>query len=836
MGKIRIYELAKELGVDNRIVLDKAQEFGFAGKTSHSNSLESDEADQIRRSVIRDTMSKPGAAETVKTQINRDTGTSEKVVERRRGDIIRRRRTDEADAVDAAPEVEETPAIEVAAELEPEPVVESIAAPLPSAPPVAEAVVENKIVPGPKILGKMELQKERKPRAPSITIETPVVAAGEEEEEGSGAEGRRQERRSRSKRMEFTRVDLVDYDGSGPRRTPKRKKRRGQDDGDEIGDNGKQELTTPKASKRVVKMAEGVTVGELARQMSLKSSDVIQRLIQLGVMATINQTIDQDTATILAEEFGFSVESTSFDETAALIEAPEEPGAMVPRAPVVTVMGHVDHGKTSLLDKIRASSVAAKEHGGITQHIGAYSVETGSGKRVTFLDTPGHAAFTSMRARGAKVTDIVVLVVAADDGVMPQTIEAIHHAKAASVPIVVAVNKMDKPGANPERVKQQLVEHGLQPEDWGGDTIFVPVSALSGDGIPQLLESLLLLAEMNELKANPDRLARGTVIEARMERGRGIVATILISSGTLKIGDIFISGGEYGRVKSMVNHAGVPMMTAAPADPAEITGFFGMPSAGDDFIVAKDEALAREVAENRKSARLLIERAQASGPMSLEDFAKRTSEFVASELNLILKADVDGSLEAIATSLEKLSTPKVKVRVVHAGVGAVNESDVQLAIASKAFIIGFNIRAESRALEEAEGQGIDVRFYRVIYELIDEVKLAMEGLLEPIKKEVRLGSIEVRETYSVPKVGTVAGCYVLDGAVKRGAKLRLLRDSAVVYEGKLSTLRRFKDDVKEVQSGYECGLSIENFNDIKSGDTIEVFEVQEIRATLDSVQ
>jgi translation initiation factor IF-2 len=496
-------------------------------------------------------------------------------------------------------------------------------------------------------------------------------------------------------------------------------------------------------------------------------------------------------------------------------------------------MGHVDHGKTSLLDRIRSTAVAAKEAGGITQHIGAYSVQMPEDRTITFIDTPGHAAFTSMRARGADVTDIVILVVAADDGVMPQTREAINHAKAAKVPIIVAINKMDRPDANPDRVKSQLAELGLQPEDWGGDTMFFPISALKGEGIDKLLEGVLVLADVQELKANPDRRAKGTIIESRQDRGRGVVATVLVQAGTLRVGDIFVSGAEFGRVRTMTDYKGQRLEIAGPSTPVEITGLNGMPASGDDLLVMESESDAREVAGNRAQTKEQQQRALATGPISLEEFAKRAGTQAAAELNVILKADVQGSVEAVKHSIEKLSGEKVKVRVLHSAVGGINESDVQLAVASKAIIVGFGVRGEPRAMADAEQYGIQVRFYRVIYELLDDVKNAMVGLLAPIKQESSLGRVEVRDTFTIPKIGTIAGCYVTGGTIRRNAFARLLRDNRVIHEGKMSSLRRFKDDVKEVQAGFECGIGLENFNDVKIGDVIDVYEIKEIAPTLE---
>jgi translation initiation factor IF-2 len=590
----------------------------------------------------------------------------------------------------------------------------------------------------------------------------------------------------------------------------------------------------PKVAKRVIELGDSITVGELARQMTIKSGEVIAKLLGLGVLATINQAIDKDTAQIVADELGYEVKHVEFNEQDIIQDIAEEAEEnLKPRAPVVTVMGHVDHGKTSLLDKIRSASVAAKEAGGITQHIGAYSVTTESGKEITFIDTPGHAAFTAMRARGAQVTDIVVLVVAADDGVMPQTREAINHAQAAKVPIVVAVNKIDKQDANPDKVRTQLAEFGLQPEDWGGDTMFFPVSALKGSGIAELLEGLLVLAEVKELKANPDRRAKGTVIESRQDRGRGVVATVLVQGGTLRVGDIFVTGSEYGRIRTMNDYKGAKLEAAGPSVPVEITGLNGMPESGDDFFVMESEADAREVASNRAQRKEQYQRSLAAGPISLEEFAKRASSQAAQELNVILKADVQGSVEAVKEAIEKLSGEKVKVRVLHSAVGGINESDVQLAVASRAIIVGFGVRGEPRALADADESGIEVRFYRVIYELLEDIKKAMVGLLAPIRQESSLGRVEVRETFSIPKVGVIAGCYVTGGMVRRNANARLLRDNRVIHEGKMSSLKRFKEDVREVQGGFECGIGLEGFNDVKIGDVVEIFEYKEIAPTLD---
>ena len=862
---MRIHELAKELGVDNKVVLSKAGELGMSDKTSHSNSLRPDEADRIRRAFLRQTVTPSTTPAEVVTKRVDKTGNTESLVERRVGNVIRRRKqADDAPAVeevqtapaetevtettevelpdeqddtiqeDAAEAVEAVESAEVAEELE------EVEALFEKAADAAVAPIAKKPAIGPKILGKVELPQKKaikvEPRrfAPGTAIGSNALSFNKEVVEDEETEARKKEIKKKSRKREISRIDLVDYEGREDRRAFKSGKGKKSDRDDDYR-SSQTEITKPKASKRVVKMDEMITVGELAKQMSLKVGQVIAKLMELGIMATINQAIDADTATIIAEEFEFQIERTGFDETGVLedVATADSDENLKPRPPVVTVMGHVDHGKTSLLDAIRKTAVVKHEHGGITQHIGAYSVPVSEGRTITFVDTPGHAAFTAMRARGAQVTDIVILVVAADDGVMPQTIEALNHAKAAKVPIVVAVNKMDKPDSKPDRIKQQLADHGLNPEEWGGDTMYYPVSALKGTGLPELLEGVLLQAEVKELKANPDKRAKGTIIEARQDKGRGTVATVLIQAGTLQIGDIFVTGASYGRVRAMLDYDGNKVEAAGPSFPVEITGISGVPEAGDDFFVVEDEANARQVSQTRADKLQREERSLASGPISLEEFARRANNLAAAELNVILKADVAGSVGAVKESIEKLTTAKVKVRVLHAAVGGVSESDVQLATASKAIIVGFGVRAEPRALTEAEKAGIQIRFYRIIYELIDDVKNAMVGLLEPIKTEMPMGRVEVRETFNVSKVGTIAGAYVQEGMVKRTSNVRVVRDSRVIYEGKLASLKRFKDDAREVQAGYECGLSVERFNDIKVGDILEVYEIRESQNTLD---
>jgi translation initiation factor IF-2 len=584
---------------------------------------------------------------------------------------------------------------------------------------------------------------------------------------------------------------------------------------------------------REVLVPETITVGDLAHKMSVKAAEVIKTLMKLGTMATINQVLDQDTAMIVVEEMGHVAKRAKLDDPDAfLAEAQLTPAEvkLEPRAPVVTVMGHVDHGKTSLLDYIRRTRVASGEAGGITQHIGAYHVQTPKGM-VTFLDTPGHEAFTAMRARGAKVTDIVVLVVAADDGVMPQTIEAIHHAKAAKVPLVVALNKIDKPEANADRVKQELAAQEVVPEEWGGDTIFVEVSAKTGKGIDQLLESVLLQAEVLELKAAREAPAKGIVIESRLDKGRGPVATVLVQSGTLKRGDVLLAGAVFGRVRAMLDEGGHAIDRAGPSLPVEILGLSDVPVAGSEVLVLGDERKAREIALFRQGKFRDVKLAKQQSA-KLENMFEQMGEGEKKTLSLIIKADVQGSYEGLAHALAKLSTDEVKVNIVHAAVGGITESDVNLALASKAVIIGFNTRADAAARKLAESSNVDIRYHNIIYEAVDEVKAALAGMLAPEQKESVIGLVEIRKTYKISRVGVIAGCMVLDGVVRRGAKVRLLRDNVVIFEGELDSLKRFKDDVREVKAGFECGLSLRNYNDIKEGDQLEVYEVVEIARTL----
>ncbi len=584
--------------------------------------------------------------------------------------------------------------------------------------------------------------------------------------------------------------------------------------------------------QRHVILSSAIMVKDLADQLGVKANELIKRLIGLGVMAGVNQELDRETAVIIATEFGATVEerATQEEQEEIILQgADDSPESLTDRPPVVTVMGHVDHGKTSLLDRIRATRVTQSEAGGITQHIGASVIEWNN-RQVVFLDTPGHEAFTSMRARGAQVTDVAVLVVAANDGVMPQTVEAINHAKAANVPIVVAINKIDLPGANPEKVRTELSNYGLISEEWGGDTIMVPVSARTGEGIEALLEALILQADVLELKANNHRAAQGTIIEAKLDKGRGPVATVLVARGLLNVGDVFVAGAVYGRVRALINDRGLRVKSAGPSMPVEVLGFNQLPEAGDDFVILADERQAKSIADSRQDRIRRQAEPNARG-VSLDDFLQRLKDEAVKELNLVIKADVHGSAEALAQSVVKLSNEEVRVRVLHAGVGSITETDVMLAQASSAIIVGFGVGVENKARQIAEKEHVDIRSYRVIYDAIDDINKAIKGMLEPKYQEVILGRAEVREVFRVPKIGAIGGCYVTDGKILRAGKVRVVRDGAVIHEGSIGSLKRFKDDVREVATGFECGIGLDKFNDIKVGDIFEAFSEEEVKAS-----
>ncbi|MBF0736951.1 translation initiation factor IF-2 [Staphylococcus arlettae] len=601
--------------------------------------------------------------------------------------------------------------------------------------------------------------------------------------------------------------------------------------------NGKQNKKQQRDSQPEVKeipakitYQDGITVGELAEKINVDSSEIVKKLFLLGIIANINQSLDEETLELIVDDYGVEIEKEiviNEEDLSIYFDDEEDDEDAIERPAVVTIMGHVDHGKTTLLDSIRHTKVTAGEAGGITQHIGAYQIEN-DGKKITFLDTPGHAAFTTMRARGAQVTDITILVVAADDGVMPQTIEAINHAKEANVPTIVAVNKVDKPTANPDRVMQELTEYGLVPEDWGGDTIFVPLSALSGDGIDSLLEMIVLVSEVQELKANPDKRAVGTVIEAELDKSRGPSASLLVQNGTLNVGDSIVVGNTYGRIRAMVNDLGQRIKSAGPSTPVEITGINDVPQAGDRFVIFSDEKQARRIGEARHEENILQQR-QESKNVSLDNLFEQMKQGEMKDLNVIIKGDVQGSVEALAASLMKIDVEGVNVRIIHTAVGAINESDVTLANASNGIIIGFNVRPDTGAKRSAEAENVDMRLHRVIYTVIEEIESAMKGMLDPEFEEQVIGQAEVRQTFKVSKVGTIAGSYVTDGKITRNAGVRVIRDGVVQFEGELDTLKRYKDDVKEVAQGYECGITIEKYNDLKEGDIIEAYEMVEIK-------
>jgi translation initiation factor IF-2 len=724
-----------------------------------------------------------------------------------------------------APAAKEKPAPRAAA-LGPKPKPAApAAAPRPAAPsgePGAPPPPGFEEMRGVKVLGRIDLRRATPPPNAGPTWRPPAEAPSAQP---GAADGAPKKKKGRKVIKKPDMANLLERDfHRGGRRPQKRKALPGKE-------QRKTEITVPRASKRVIRISEMITVGDLAKAMGVKAGEVLKKLIDMGMMATINQMLDHDTAVLLAGEFEYQVENVAFDVEQAL-EAEQDGGAgeQLPRAPVITMMGHVDHGKTSLLDAIRATNVAEGEAGGITQHIGAYTVDV-NGRQVTFLDTPGHEAFTAMRARGAKVTDIVVLVVAADDGIMPQTREAIDHARAAEVPIIVAVNKIDKPDANPERVKQELGNFGLAPEEWGGDTIVVPVSAKTKEGIDQLLEMILLQADVLELKATPKRHARGTIVEARLDRGRGPVATVLVQEGTLNIGDPFVCGVEFGRIRAMMDDKGRRIESAGPSTPVEILGLGGVPDAGDVFVAVQDDAKARQVAEHRRSKQRDAEMAK-TAKVSLDDLYQQIQSGDVRELKVVVKTDVQGSLEAVSDALRRLSTDDVRLNVIHGSVGGITESDVLLASASNAVVIGFNVRPEPKAGGLAEREGIDIRLYTVIYDALNDLRDALEGLLEPTRQEKVLGRAEVRQTFTVSGQGVIAGCFVTEGKMQRGSQVRLLRDHVVVHDGRMGSLRRFKEDVREVASGYECGISLENFQDIKVGDVIEGYEVEEVARRL----
>ena len=853
MSKTRVYELAKEFGMDSKEFIVRLKSLGITVK-SHSSTLEDNEVQRVREEFAA-----PGVKEIVEQRIK-------STVIRRRAvrQPVEEAKAAEPEPVEPVKPASAEPQKEAVAEKKeparkevPVPVSEKEALPKVKPPEQKAATPEEK--PPVEVAAKAKEEARTKEEAPAkapekvaeagkaIRKEAPKVPAEKTAEAADKKEKvtivKPWKKTAKQEPVEVIMDEVPERKKAFIKQVVARKeKRKGREVEEETDRTArwrekkapvikmkKTEITVPKAIKRRIKVEEAIRVGDLAKKMGVRASDVINKLLGLGMMVTINQSIDIDAASLIATEFGYQVEAVTTEFDDALSKAEISPANLKPRAPVVTVMGHVDHGKTSLLDAIRQTNVIDGEAGGITQAIGAYHVNI-KGRDIVFLDTPGHEAFTAMRARGAQVTDIVILVVAADDGVMEQTIEAINHSRVAGVPIIVAVNKIDKPGANTEKIKQELVKQNLVPEEWGGDVLFAEISAKKKTGIENLLEVILLQADILELKADPDRPARGVIIEAKLDRGRGPVATVLIQEGTLREGDAFVSKREFGRVRALINDQGQRIKEAGPSMPVEVIGFSNVPQAGSEFIGVEDEKKARGISEYfiRKEREKEL---AATSKITLEQLYARIKEGV-KELNVILKADVQGSIEALAEALAKLSTPSIKVRIIHSSTGAITETDVMLASASDALILGFKVRPDARVAEVAEVEGIEIKLYDVIYDVINDVKAAMEGLLEPEYREMVQGHAEVREVFKITKVGTIAGSYVTDGKIPRNASVRLLREGVVVYDGKILSLKRFKEDAREVAAGLECGITVENFNDIKTGDVVEAYTKEKVERKL----
>ncbi|HET6514728.1 MAG TPA: translation initiation factor IF-2 [Thermodesulfovibrionales bacterium] len=772
MSKVRIYELAKKLGVNNKDVITALSQLGITGKT-HSSSIDDETAGKVTR-ICKGTEEPAAAPLEAEAKAVPSEGVRKEVSPEEPSE-------EPAEEPSPAPETEQVPFPEKEA----------------GGKESAAVVEETEIEVPDRFKKEIETEKVEKFKAkPAMQRAFQTV------------------RKIEPKKWH----EVKGFRKTGKERGPVK-----------VQEKFQPQITAPR--KKQLKIQEGTTVKEFAELISVKLAEVIKKFMELGYMPTINQPVDIDAALLVAEGFGVKLEVASMAEEVPLEEEVEDEALLRPRPPVVTIMGHVDHGKTSLLDAIRQTKVTETEAGGITQHIGAYKV-TLKGKEIVFLDTPGHEAFTALRARGAKVTDVVVLVVAADDGVKPQTVEAIDHAKAANVPIVVAINKIDKPEANLERVRNELAEHGIVSEAWGGQNIFVEVSAKKRIGIEHLLEMILLQAEIMELKANPERMAKGTIIEARLDRGRGPVATVLVQTGTLQVGEAFLAGTNVGKVRALIDDTGKRIHEAHPSTPVEVIGFSDVPTAGDTFFAVEDEKKARQIAMVRHQKQRLAEIAKQK-KLTLDDLYSKIKEGEIKDLNIIIKGDVQGSIEALKDAFEHIVHAEVKVRVIHASVGAINESDVMLAAASNAIIMGFNVRPEPKAYQLAEREGVDMRHYNIIYVAIEDVKKALEGLLEPTLKEKILGRAEVRETFQVSRLGTIAGCYVLDGTISRASDgIRIIRDNIVIYGGKISSLKRFKEDVRDVQTGYECGIMIENYNDLKVGDILENYVIEKIAGKL----
>jgi translation initiation factor IF-2 len=872
MAKLRVYELAKELDMPNKDLVDKISSLGIQIK-GHMSSLDEEEAQ-----LVRDTVTGKSQQLIVEKRVRRG------VIRRRRKVVKTKPPQEPAEAeitAEPAPPAEAPAAIELEEITPTEKVLEeelpTVAEEEPTPEKEAEAEVTEEVKVEKKVKKEVE-EKEKKTKKPRRRVKkepaakiiklpervtevapekevkaeeetkpspvepaAPVVAPEPETErkpakakkkKGKRARVEEEEIRPARRKLPSRRKEVISGEDLYERRTIPGRVMKGRKVARAVAkDVKKTEITVPKAVKRRLKLDEAITVGNLAKRMGIKATEVIKKLMELGLMVTLNQAIDFDTAALVAAEFNYETEKTGFEETEFIQATPDREEDLKPRPPVVTIMGHVDHGKTSLLDAIRETKVTEREAGGITQHIGAYNVSL-EGGQVVFLDTPGHEAFTAMRARGARVTDLVVLVVAADDGVMQQTVEAINHAQAADIPILVAINKIDKENANPDKVKRELAERGLSPEEWGGDTTMVEVSAKKKQGLDELLELILLQAELMELKANPNKKSRGRVIEARLDVGKGPLATVLVQEGTLRTGDPFVCGTFHGRVRAMLDDLGRKVEQAEPSMPVEVHGISGVPQAGDELVVVEDERQARQVAGHRQLKLREAELSRAT-KVTLDNLFARIKEGETKELKMVLKADVQGSLEAIIDSLNNLSTEEIKVNVIHSAAGAVTETDVMLASASDAIVVGFSVRAPQKAQELVEAEKVDLRFYDVIYQLVADVKDAMEGMLEPIYKEHFMGRAEVLKTFTISRVGTVAGSMVNEGRVEMGAKIRVLRDNVVINDSKIASLRRYKDEVKEVRAGQDCGIMIEKFNDVKIGDILETYTIEEIRPVLE---
>ncbi len=881
MAKIRVYELAKELNMTNKELQSKLEDLKIKVK-SHMSSLEPAAVSAVRKSLF------------VKDKQKTDVKIKSSVI-RRRKKKVKEETVAEVKEEAAAEAKEETPKqVKPAAAAEAKsPIKKSDKESDKKTEQVKkkkeskkdkEPADKKKVMPKkakPAVADDKEKKKKKKKATPAKIVKIADAAALEDKKRPAKKDGvQKRKPPAKKKKIVYPSSDIdspVDIPISDKPDTGKRKKERKKEDfvdekpvrkkrrhrkkavieGDALYDNTrgrkkrvkrkdarakkgdfqKTQITIPKAIKRRVKIDEAIELAELAKRMGIKANEMIAKLMGMGVMATVNQTIDFDTAVLVASEFDFEIEKASFEEETLIDieDDADDKDKMIECPPVVTIMGHVDHGKTSLLDVIRKSKITSGEAGGITQHIGAYNVETPNGGKITFLDTPGHAAFTAMRSRGAKVTDLVILVVAADDGVMPQTIEAINHSKAAKVPIVVAINKMDKDGADPDKVTRELSEYDLLSEEWGGNTIFVKVSAKSGQGIDELLEMVLLQSEVLELKANPDRKAVGYVVESRLDTGRGTIATILVKQGTLRDGDPIVCGLYSGRIRAMSDDLGNRLNKAGPSTPAEIIGLNGMPDAGDEFISVASDKDAKQIANHRMQKQRAKELAKKSRA-DLEKMFEELGSDKAKELRLIVKADVQGSIEALNDSLNDLSKEEVDIKIIHSGVGAINDSDIPLAAVSDAIIIGFNVRPGPQIRKLAKDENVDIRFYDIIYNVIDDIKSALDGMMPSTFHEIIIGSADVRDIFVIPKMGTIAGCYITEGKVARGKKVRLLRDGIIKCNTQVGSLRRFKDDAKEVEQGYECGIGLEKYNDIKSGDVIECYEVEERKYKPDSVK